>query len=93
MKSILDTIVEADAKKAPIRESRTQPKEMYNYISNWLYECRNIKELKMMFESIVGGLNHGLDELNEYNAENVEVCEAASEIIEQLEVICKNTLK
>lgn len=83
MKSLIDTL----------NESKTQPREMYNYVKSWLYNCRDIEDLREMFESIVGGLNHGLDELNRYDAENVEVCEAASEIIEQLEVICKNTLK
>ena len=78
-----------------ILESKSTAKEITNYVSNWLNECSDLMELKVYFGSIIDGLNKGLAEYNKYakDEESVEVCERASEIIEQFEDIVNTTLK
>ena len=83
MKSLIDSL----------NESKTSPREIQDYIHSWLYNCRDAKELKVFFNSIIAGLNDGLEDMNRYDEDNVELCETASEVIEQIEDIYKNTLK
>ena len=83
MRNLVDTL----------NESKTSPREIQDYIHSWLYNCSNTKELKVFFNSIIAGLNDGLEDMNRYDEDNVELCETASEVIEQIEDIYKNTLK
>lgn len=83
MKSLIDTL----------NESKTSPREIQDYIHSWFYNCSDIRELKVFFNSLIAGMNEGLDDMNRYNSEDVELCETASEVIEKFENICKITLK
>ncbi len=85
MKSLSDTL-----KEATLTESRTTGREMYKYVANWLYDCDGVEGLKEMLDNIIGGLNHGIEDLKKYDAEgSKELYERASEFVEQVENIYK----
>lgn len=76
-----------------VNESKTSRREIANYISSWINQSYDVKEVKEFFDALIEGLNDGLDEMNKFanDDESVEKCERASEVIEQFEYIVKKT--
>ena len=52
-----------------IQESRIRPTDIENYISSWMYEPLNKKEMKDYLDAIVKGMRRAIDDRNRYQTD------------------------
>lgn len=52
-----------------VQESRIRPTDIENYISSWMYEPLNKKEMKDYLDAIAKGIRRAIDDRNSYQTD------------------------
>ena len=70
--------------KTILTESRTQPKEIKDYVKSWLKQPDNEREMNEVLEAIVEGMNAALDYRTDdgYMDNNRQEYNKASDVLE-----------
>lgn len=73
-----------------IQESRIRPTDIEHYISSWMYEPLNKKEMKDYLDAIVKGIRRAIDDRNHYQTDPKAI--DATEYLGQVEDALTKTI-